>query len=82
MNCLYIGTPFERKIKSGADVINKRNATFLYTYYDQLDYFFTEDPLKRTSKLTTLKNILFYDNFVGLTKADIVKLCASIHKKI
>lgn len=81
MNCLYIGTPFERKIKSGADVINKRNATFLYTYYDQLDYFFTEDPLKRTSKLTTLKNILFYDNFVGLTKDDIIKLCASIHKK-
>lgn len=78
MNCLYIGTPFERKIKSGADVINKRNSTFLCTYYDQVDYFFTKDPSQKSSKLATLKNIFFYSNFEGVTPENIKKLYLSI----
>lgn len=78
MNCLYIGTPFEKKIKSGADVINTRNSAFLYTYYDQIDYFFTRDTSQKLNKIATLKNILFYNNFVGVTPKEITKLCSSV----
>lgn len=80
MNCLYIGTPFEKKIKSGVDVINKRNFTFLSIYYNQLDQFLTKDPSRKTSKITTLKNIAFYSNSIGVTKKDIKNLLFSIKK--
>lgn len=81
MKCLYVGAIFDRKIKTGGDVINKRNYSFLSQYYDCVDTFFTGNPSKKNSKFFVLKNIILNGTFSSLTQKDINKLIKLIEEK-